>query len=597
MKLRIWILCLTLASCGDDTTTDTGPSDSGAVDASAGDTSTTDVGLDAGELTPDVFVSRPPPECAPLPPVTPPECGSGPVARNALIPGPAREGHDEALAREARIFDRTFHAIANITTGANTEVDVSNADDRTLIERFLRDDDGWDISEFAGRPAEDFLSWRKVAGAYGGVGFAADAFRYAVLRDEGAACDEVERARGHVLASLDAAHRALSLTGVRGVIARGYQRSDVPTSAHETVPLFDEEGNPLPEEKNNGTWREDESGEAPEYQWEDSCSRDMLIGWVFGMAALHEVIALDPTIDESVKARLRDDALAIANNLMRVGEAGRDLEVLDADGRVTFHGYLHEDAIDRVYIDSFASNSQHAVMALGIMSALAHVSEDADVSSYVYNELVRRRRLHLLVERAVGVVSVGVATNYSNYNMAFTGGWLASRYLCDDDAREAVTDGVRTELYGDAEGREPAAFRQSFYDLVVASAAAGARVGVDGTAASIEEDVVEGAVNSLRAFPTSPHWNTPRENCDVAEIEALRCLAVDGVTELTLLERRARGGHVVADAPLPFSVRPPSNYYWRSDPHRVNSEGNEATLLPGVDFRIAYWMGRYIRVR
>jgi hypothetical protein len=42
-------------------------------------------------------------------------------------------------------------------------------------------------------------------------------------------------------------------------------------------------------------------------------------------------------------------------------------------------------------------------------------------------------------------------------------------------------------------------------------------------------------------------------------------------------------------------VRPVSNYHWRSDPYRPNGEGSPRRLLPGVDFRLAYWMGRYLR--
>ena len=37
---------------------------------------------------------------------------------------------------------------------------------------------------------------------------------------------------------------------------------------------------------------------------------------------------------------------------------------------------------------------------------------------------------------------MGPATNFSNYNMTFTGAWLATRYLCDDDARAEVARGV-----------------------------------------------------------------------------------------------------------------------------------------------------------
>lgn len=244
-------------ACGDDSMMSVDAAvDVGAADAGA------DVTLDVGT---DAFVRETPPTCDPLPSVAPPACGSG-AARTSLLPGPGAEGHDAALAAKARRYDRVFHALAAVYTGVNTEVIVARPEDRELVTRFVTEDDGWDFAAYAGAPPEDAVGWAKVAGLYAGVGAAADAFRYATLRDEGAACEEVERARAHVVAALEGVHRAMEITGTEGVIARGYQRRDLAFYGHETVPLFDGEGNPLPEEKNNGTWRDDVSGEHPDWR-------------------------------------------------------------------------------------------------------------------------------------------------------------------------------------------------------------------------------------------------------------------------------------------------------------------------------------------
>ena len=53
----------------------------------------------------------------------------------------------------------------------------------------------------------------KSAGLYGGVGIAADAFRYMVLRDQGASCDAVARARDALQAGIEAMHMATAITG------------------------------------------------------------------------------------------------------------------------------------------------------------------------------------------------------------------------------------------------------------------------------------------------------------------------------------------------------------------------------------------------
>ena len=75
----------------------------------------------------------------------------------------------------------------------------------------------------------------------------------------------------------------------------------------------------------------------------------------------------------------------------------------------------------------------------------------------------------------------------------------------------------------------------------------------------------------------------------------MTCTAIDGETTLTLLGEVGRGDELVAAEALPMALRPPSNYHWRSDPYRVNREADGTSLFPGVDFRVAYWMGRHLR--
>lgn len=64
---------------------------------------------------------------------------------------------------------------------------------------------------------------------------------------------------------------------------------------------------------------------------------------------------------------------------------------------------------------------------------------------------------------------------------------------------------------------------------------------------------------------------------------------------LPLIAASGRGNTVVAAIPVPMRIRPPSNFVWRSDPYAVNGDGNPLALYPAVDFRLAYWMGHYLR--
>jgi len=84
-------------------------------------------------------------------------------------------------------------------------------------------------------------------------------------------------------------------------------------------------------------------------------------------------------------------------------------------------------------------------------------------------------------------------------------------------------------------------------------------------------------------------------NCDEEEIERFRCTAEDG-TRLDLLGYVGRGNKLVSVQPVPMRIRPPSNYHWRSNPYEVNGGGNSTRLLSGVDFRFAYWLGRWVRI-
>ena len=63
-------------------------------------------------------------------------------------------------------------------------------------------------------------------------------------------------------------------------------------------------------------------------------------------------------------------------------------------------------------------------------------------------------------------------------------------------------------------------------------------------------------------------------NCDDAELDAGSCVAIDGTTVITLLPTPGHGGGPVAKEVVPKSIRPDSDFEWRSDPYRVNGHGS-----------------------
>jgi len=529
----------------------------------------------------------------------------------ALLPGPGEAGYDEDLARKADRYDRQ-HLLFNCAgNGINADVGVplDRPGDRALIEDFLRTTDGWSFASWSGRDALDVLAdTQKVAGLYAGVGIAADAYRYGTLRDQGYPAEDVERARSFLLRGVEGLFVAVEITGEPGVIARGFCRTDIPTgyAAQETTPLFDAQGDPLPPEKNNGTWREDNSAEGryPNVIWEDSCSRDQFIGWAAAFAAVWEVVRDDPSFPAEVKDRLQADARDIGRSLMVArtggpGSMGRafDLEIFDADGRTTFHGYLNEQAWDRMYLPWLPiKDGMYALMSLGIVAALAYCSEDPVLEAYLYEALIGERELDRIAGTHQLGVNLGLQTNYSAVNMALQGALLAQRYLRDPAARVRVRRATLNHLYRTRPGlleRQPEEYAYSLFDFVCAVAVSRASAYQPMSEAPDAEAVARG-VRTLRDFREPPYWDEAVINCDAGEIAAGRCVLLDG-TEVQVLGEVGRKGTLITQEPIPHAVRPPSNYHWRSNPYAPNGEGNGTNLMPGVDFRYAYWYGRFVR--
>jgi hypothetical protein len=151
-------------------------------------------------------------------------CGSHSYEWQGLAAGPAEASFDADLDQHATRLERQFHGInahgTNVT--ADLTVAVSRTEERQLITDFVASD-AWDFEAFAGRSVVSAVdSFGKTAGMYAGAGIAADALRYATLRDQGADCADVERARQYLDADLDVLHMVTAITGIPGGVARGF---------------------------------------------------------------------------------------------------------------------------------------------------------------------------------------------------------------------------------------------------------------------------------------------------------------------------------------------------------------------------------------
>lgn len=519
------------------------------------------------------------------------------VRADGLIPGPGESGHDAALAAKADGIDRQIHTFLTRPLGWGLEATVPDPAERTAIDEFFAAGAA-DFQAHTGLHPYDVVGEFGESGdlgMFGGVQAAGDAFRYAVLRDGGADPALVDAARTALVRAMDGLHWYTQVTGEPGCVARGLLRIQpeagdppMPGTIPATVPLFDGAGFPQPPDK-SPTWRDDRSGELPFLVWLDDSSKDQLDGYVYALGAVWDVAANDPTIPADRLDRLVEDARAIGLRLLERVEVAPgvevDLAMVDADGRPSsFHDLSAEELAPGLVLEG-VRNGFNAWMALGIVRTLYHVTGDEQIGRFYYEELIGAREYLAAVRESVSLMYLGTETNFSNVNMAFVAAYGLGRYESDPAIGAELRELLAGQLYAPGRAREAEDLGQTFFDFLFAAFGPSGATG-PGRAG------LERGLATLREHPAAPTWNRAVDNCDDAEIASRDCIGLDG-TPIRIAEGLGRGGGVVAEEAVPMRIRPPSNFEWRDDPHRVNGGGGDR-LNPAGDFHAAYWMGRFL---
>ncbi len=170
---------------------------------------------------------------------------------------------------------------------------------------------------------------------------------------------------------------------------------------------------------------------------------------------------------------------------------------------------------------------------------------------------------------------------------------MAQRYVTEPGARTDLITSLKWKFYSKPGTRQPIEQGQTLYDFIYSAGSADASAYTPFPRRPDAEALAKG-IATLKAFPEPPFWDIARTNCDDDEIASGSCVAEDG-TPLDLLGYQGRGDTLIAVQPIPMRIRPPSNYFWRSNPYEPNGGGDGSRLIPGVDFRYTYWYGRWVK--
>jgi hypothetical protein len=513
-----------------------------------------------------------------------------------VIASPGDPAFNAALSELAAGYQLQQDTFAALEFGLSLDVDFVPSEVPT-VQAFFAQSATTDFQTFAGMTpfevVEAFNEYEDI-GNFAGIASVGVAARLMALKAQGGSAGEITAARTAAVLAAQAWHIYASIGGP-GIVARGIRRTTpldpttgpLPGTLPTLTPLADAKGNPLPNPK-VAVWR---APVAPGYDgwiWLDDTSKDQVSGYSLAAAWLWDALVDDPMVDPAVPQALASDLVAFAKALMKPAPEYDDIDlcIRDADGRLTEFHDLNPRQITPTSVTSATSplqNGFNAAMALGVIGAAYHVSGDPVVGRYYSDELVGKRGYPGLMADARAIY-LGPSTDYSNVNMLAISFGLLGRFETDLKLRARFAASVESTFWSVEANYDAFSVQQAWYDVVYG-----------GVSAHPTSAIRQRVAGNLGGFPTPPAFNVDRVNCSPAAIDAGVCVGIDGKTMLTLVPSgMAPAGAVVATKPLPMSIRPYSDFLWRSDPHDVNGTGLTNLLDPGGDFLAAYWLGRLI---
>jgi hypothetical protein len=296
---------------------------------------------------------------------------------------------------------------------------------------------------------------------------------------------------------------------------------------------------PVPGER--ATWRQG-SGPWSAYRWMGDVSVDQYAGVFFGYAAAFD--ALDDTAER--------DAIATRVGALVDRLVAHQWRIVDSDGRRTKHSDLSGGAW---------TEPLNSLLALAFAKIAAATTNDPRFAR-AYTDLIDRGYGRAAVRARDPWWEYVFGVNHSDNNLAYLALYPLLRLERDPSFQSAYREALR-RVWGvvRAEGNP------FFTFMTQAVEAPGWR----------DDEAFALALDTLVRFP-SPKRDEMVVNSTRRDV--CRAWFDD------------RHGAPQACRPLPVDQRPRSSFEWASNPYRLDRKGNPVTLLAGVDYLAAYWLGR-----
>jgi hypothetical protein len=336
-------------------------------------------------------------------------------------------------------------------------------------------------------------------------------------------------ALANALRALDGLRTLTEITGKRGLWGRNFFRN--------STQYYSGNG-----ELHDGT------GAFAGHRWRGNVSRDQYSGLIFGFAT-----AWDVSPDPTVRAQCAEHLAAMADHFIASNH-----RIMDVDGQPTTHGDVTQSVLGvRV------TNPVHALIVLSALKAAAVSNPNEPKYAQAYAQATRR------YSNAVPnmlILDFGARTKWYNFNLAFQPLYTLLRFETDPGLRARYEDALHRRVWGSVRDTF-----NSLFTFIHAARAPGRYGGADWI--SVHE-----AIWSLQLFDGPPHRHRA--------VDGSRFVRKDRIAQALFGVDQARD-------PVPIHLRPRSDFMWQRSPYAYRSPEDLRIEYPGVDYLVAYWMGRY----